>query len=83
MNQDQWDRNTLQEEEEKALSTTTSQTPLPQEKHNKRPREEISSPVTEISAKEFISYPKRHRTGPKTFTILQEEGHDTIVMVGT
>lgn len=51
MNQDQWEENTLQEVEEKILSTATLRTPLPQGKQGRRKREENSSPsCIEISA---------------------------------
>jgi len=32
MNQDEWPENTLQEEEEQVISSTTSQNPIPEEK---------------------------------------------------
>jgi len=55
MNQDQWEENTLQEEEEHMLSTTTLHALVLQDKHGKRQREEPSSSACkEISAQEFI-----------------------------
>lgn len=54
----------MQEEEENILSTTTSQTPIPQEKHDKNLREEESSPVTEIEAKQFLIYTKKPKNNP-------------------
>lgn len=72
MNQDQWLENTLQEVEEKVIYTTITKTPTSQEKHDKRPREYLSSLVTEIQGKEFKIYKKRQNTS-QTEESFQEE----------
>lgn len=48
MNEEEWQENTLQEVEEQSFTPTTSQTPVPQEKHAERVREMISPSVTKI-----------------------------------
>lgn len=65
-NQEQWEENTLQEEEEHVLPPSTLQTPISQTKHDKRPREGSSSSV--IGEKEFIHYQKKSRIESKGTT---------------
>lgn len=62
VNQSVWAENTLQEAEEKLVSTSNLQTPTPQEKTIKRQREEGTSSTTGSEAKEFrIIYRKELR----------------------
>ena len=83
MNKYQWDENILQETQENILSTTTSQTPVPQEKHDKVPREEESYLVTEIESKHFLIYTKSlPKKNPPPVFMQDEEGNITIVMIG-
>ena len=51
INKLEWTENTLQEAEDKLVSKSTSQTPVPQEKAGKRMREEDSPLVIEASGK--------------------------------
>ena len=78
----QWEENNLQEVQEQILSTTTSQTPVPQEKRDKRPIEEDYSLVTEIEAKQFLIYTKKPKNNPPPFFMQDEEGQTTMVMLG-
>ena len=58
--------NTLQEVEEQLVSTSSMQTPIPQEKSSKIQREEGSSSTTGSEVKEFrISYRKRAKVTPR------------------
>lgn len=65
MNQQDWVENTLQEAKEQVLSRTASETPTPREKTEKRPREEDSPSLMEVSAKEFKMYTKKTKTCSK------------------
>lgn len=59
-NQTLWVENTVQEEEEKNVQSTVSQTQTPQEKTEKRTRER--SPETDNPAKEFLIYRNKQKT---------------------
>ena len=72
----------MQEVEEQILSTTTSQNLVPQEKHDKRPREEKSPAVIEIGANEFLIYTTKLKINPKPVFMQDDEGHATIVSIG-
>lgn len=66
MNQLEWTEKTLQEVEEQLVSTSTSQTPIVQEKVRKRIREEESPSVIDTCSKELkIMYRKRTKLNPK------------------
>jgi len=58
MNQQTWVENMLQEAEERVLSRTASETPIPKEKVDKRAIDS-DSPVTKFSTKEFKIYTKK------------------------
>lgn len=63
MNGEEWQENTLQEEEEKVFISRSAQTPAPLEKHAKMKRESISPLVSKIKYLEFIMY-KNKRKNP-------------------
>jgi hypothetical protein len=48
-----WEPNTLVEVEQQDPPTNVSQTTMPQVPKEKRPRQDLSSPVTEVSSEEF------------------------------
>jgi hypothetical protein len=52
-NQTEWEPNTLVETEQQDLPVTVSQTTTPQAPKEKRPRQDLSPPVTEVSSEEF------------------------------
>jgi hypothetical protein len=52
-NQTGWEPNTLVETEQQDLPVTVSQTTTPQSPKEKRPRQDMSPPVTEVSLEEF------------------------------
>jgi hypothetical protein len=52
-NQTEWEPNTLVETEQQDLPVTVSQTTTPQAPKEKRPRQDLSPPVTEVSLEEF------------------------------
>ena len=80
MNQLEWAENTLQEAEEQLVSTSTSQTPVPQEKTRKRLREEESPSATDTTSKEFkIMYKKRTKLNLKANTDKGLE-HEAVVV---
>lgn len=82
MNQEEWHENTLQEFEEQVFST--SHTPVPQEKVEKRPMETISPSVAEISATDFIVYNKRQKTMDVGETQQQStEQEQPIILIGS
>lgn len=61
------------------MSTTTSKTPTPQGKVEKRPSQEESPSIIEVSGKEFEMYTKKEITNPKIdFT---KEGSDQAPIV--
>lgn len=64
------------------LNKTTLETPTPREKIEKRPREEDSPLVTEVSAKEFKIYSKKTKTTSKVYFPPLEEIEGTIVLYG-
>ena len=77
----EWIENTLQEAEEQLFSTSSLQTPTPQEKTSKRQREEGSSSTTGSEAKEFrISYIKREKLTPRIDVEKETKEHDAIII---
>jgi len=82
MNQAQWEENTLQEEKEKHVSMTISQTITPHKQAEKIPRNEDSPSVTEVSADDFQVYRKKTRTIPTTSFLKEGEMQSTIVLEG-
>jgi hypothetical protein len=52
-NQTEWEPNTLVEVEQQDPPATVSQTTMPQVPKEKRPRQDLSPPVTEVSSEEF------------------------------
>ena len=61
-NQIVWEPNTLVEAEQQDPPTTVSQTTTPQVPNEKRPRQDLSLPVTEVSLEEFQLHTKRSKT---------------------
>jgi hypothetical protein len=64
-NQTAWEPNTLIEVEQQDPPATVSQTTTPQVPKEKRPRQDLSPPVTEVSSEEFQLHTKR----PKTISV--------------
>jgi hypothetical protein len=58
-NQTEWDPNNLVEVEPQDLPVTVSQTTTPQAPKEKRPRQDLSPLVTEVSSEEFRLHTKR------------------------
>jgi hypothetical protein len=69
-NQTVWVPNTLVEVEQQVPPTTVPPTSTPQVPKEKRPRQESSPPVTEVSSEEFQLHTKR----PKTATVPSPTG---------
>lgn len=67
-NQLEWTKNTLQEVEEQAVSTSNVRTLLAQEKIAKRAREEQSSPTTKASSEGFRIVHRKKR--PRIYVIV-------------
>lgn len=61
MNHDEWQENKLQEAKEQAITSTPSQTPLREEKQDKRPGDSASPMETQTSTKGFKIYSKRKK----------------------
>jgi hypothetical protein len=61
-NQTVWEPNTLVEVEQQDPPVTVSQTTTPQVSKEKRPRQDLSPPVTEVSSEEFQLHTKRYKT---------------------
>jgi hypothetical protein len=61
-NQTAWEPNTLIEVEQQDPPATVSQTTTPQVPKEKRPRQDLSPPVTEVSSEEFQLHTKRPKT---------------------
>lgn len=72
-NQLEWKENTVQEDEEQAVSSSNVQTPLAQEKTTKWGREEQSSPTTEASSQGFriVHRKKRPRLSSKVSATIE------------
>jgi hypothetical protein len=64
VNQTEWEPNTLVETEQQDLSVIVSQTTTPQAPKEKRPRQDVSPSVTEVSFEEFQLHTKRPKTSP-------------------
>jgi hypothetical protein len=69
-NQTVWVPDTLVEVEQQVPPTTVPPTTTPQVPKEKRPRQELSPPITEVSSEEFQLHTKR----PKTTTVLGPTG---------
>jgi hypothetical protein len=84
-NQTEWEPDTLVDMEptigvEKQVpSTSAPPTATPQNPKEKRPRQESSSPVTEVSSEEFKMHTKKPRTGSTTGTTVEQEITTTTV----
>jgi hypothetical protein len=63
-NQTSWEPNTLVDLEQQDPLATVSQTTTPQVPKEKRPRQDMSLPVTEVSSEEFQLHTKRSKTFP-------------------
>jgi hypothetical protein len=63
-NQTEWEPNALVEIEQQDLSVTVSQTTTPQAPKEKRPRQDLSPPVTKVSLEKFQLHTKRPKTNP-------------------
>jgi hypothetical protein len=61
-NQTEWEPNTLVETEQEELSVTVSQTTTPQAPKEKRPRQDVSPSIIEVSSEEFQLHTKRPKT---------------------
>jgi hypothetical protein len=69
-NQTVWEPNTLVKVEQQDLPATVSQKTMPQVPKEKRPRQDLSPPVTEVSLEEF----QLHTERPKTFAVPSPTG---------
>jgi hypothetical protein len=84
-NQTEWEPDTLVDVgptigmEKQVASTSALPTATPQNPKEKRPRQESSSPVTEVSSKEFNMHAKRPRTVPMAGTTVEQEITTTTV----
>ena len=63
-NQTEWEPNTLVETEQQDLPVTVSQMTTPQAPKEKRPRQDLSPPVTEVSSEEFRLHTKSPKDNP-------------------
>jgi hypothetical protein len=84
-NQTEWEPDTLVDVEptvgmeRQVPSTSAPPTATPQNPKEKRPRQESSSPVTEVSSEEFKMHAKKPRTVPTTGTTVEQEITPTTV----
>jgi hypothetical protein len=84
-NQTEWEPDTLVDVEptvgmeKQVASTSAPPTATPQNPKEKRPRQESSSPVTEVSSEEFNMHAKKPRTVPTTGTTVEQEITTTTV----
>jgi hypothetical protein len=65
--------------ERQVPSTSAPPTTTPQNPKEKRPRQESSPPITEVSSEEFKMHAKRPRTAPTTGTTVEQEITTTTV----
>ena len=72
----------MQKVEGEVLSSSASETPIPIEMINKRPRQKDSPSVTEVSAKEFKIHTKKIKIDSNIEFPLLEETQGTIVLSG-
>jgi hypothetical protein len=78
-NQVEWEPDTLVDVEPtvgmegQVPSTSAPPAATPQNAKEKRPRQESSSPVTEVSSEEFKLHAKKPRTAPTTGTTVEQE----------
>lgn len=83
-NQLEWMENTLQEADEKLVSTSTIQTLVTQEKIGKLNREEESPSVTEIPSEDFkIMYRKRNKINSNLMLSKDSDQEDIITTKDT
>jgi hypothetical protein len=78
-NQTEWEPNTLVETEQQDLPVTVSQTTTPQAPKEKRPRQDLSPPVIEVSYEEFRLHTKR----PKASSVPDTAGENGILSTPT
>jgi hypothetical protein len=84
-NQVEWEPDTLVDAEptvrieKQVASTSAPPTTTPQNPKEKRPRQESSSPVTEVSSEEFNLHAKKPRTVPTAGTTVEQEITTTTV----
>jgi hypothetical protein len=78
-NQTVWEPNTLVEAEQQDPPTTVSQTTTRQVPKEKRPRQDLSSSVTEVSSEEFQLHTKRSRTSSTPDLTVEKEVPSTTV----
>jgi hypothetical protein len=79
-NQTVWEPNTLVEVEQQAPPTTVPPTNTPQVPKEKRPRQDLSPPVTEVFFEEFQLHTKRPKTSSVPGPIWEKEAPPTIVI---
>jgi hypothetical protein len=79
-NQTEWEPNTLVETEQQDLPVTVSQTTTPQAPKEKRPRQDLSPPVTEVSSEEFRLHTKRPKSSPAPDPAGEKEIPSTTMM---
>jgi hypothetical protein len=78
-NQTVWVPDTLVEVEQQVPPTTVQPTTTPQVPKEKRPRQESSPPVTEVSSEEFQMHTKRPKTVSTPGTTVEQEAPPTTV----
>jgi hypothetical protein len=84
-NQTEWEPDTLVDVEptvgmeKQVASTSAPPTATPQNPKEKRPRQELSSPVTEVSSEEFNMHAKKPRTVPTVGMTVEQEITTTTV----
>jgi len=78
-NQTEWEPNTLVEAKQQDLSVTVSQTTTPQVPKEKRPRQDLSPPATQVSSEEFQLHTKRPKTSSALDPTREKEVPSTTV----
>jgi hypothetical protein len=78
-NQTMWEPNTLVEVEQQDPLTTVSQMTTPQVPKEKRPRKDLSLPVTKVSSEEFQLHTKRPKTNAAPGPTGEKEAPSTTV----
>jgi hypothetical protein len=79
-NQTVWVPNTLVEVEQQVPPTTVPPTTTPQVPKEKRPRQDLSPPVTEVSSEEFQLHTKRPKTVSVPGPTVEQEAPPTTVI---
>jgi hypothetical protein len=82
MNQTEWEVNTLEDSEQHPPLASVSQTTTPQVLVEKRPRNEISLSVTEVSVEDFWVYRKNPKTSHTPDGSREEETQSTTLVEG-